>query len=56
MSDDNVKVTLNADGYDGTEPTRKCSHCGLIKPLREFGWRKMDDQNVRNQSWCKDCR
>ena len=38
---------------------RICPHCGKEKPLSDFGYRKMkkgENGQVRNQSWCKDCR
>ncbi len=50
------KTTINAEGYDGHEPTRKCPHCKEIKPISEFGYRDMGDGNIRNQSWCRACR
>lgn len=50
------KTTINASGYDGSEPTRICPHCRQEKPISEFGFRKMGNGEVRNQSWCKDCR
>ena len=50
------KTTINACGYNGSEPTRKCPKCGEEKPLSAFGFRKMGSGEVRNQSWCKDCR
>lgn len=50
------KTTINSDGYNGHEPTRKCPHCGIVKPLSEFGYRDMGGGNIRNQSWCRDCR
>lgn len=52
----NKKVTINSNGYNGSEPTRKCPKCNKTKPLSEFGYRKMGNDEVRNQSWCKDCR
>jgi hypothetical protein len=37
--------------------TRVCPHCGIEKPLAEFGFRRMESGgSIRNQSWCKDCR
>lgn len=50
---------IQSHGYNGSEPTRICPHCGKEKPLSEFGFRKMQkvEQGViRNQSWCKECR
>lgn len=47
---------IQTNGYNGSEPTRRCPHCGIVKPLSEFGFRNMGDGKIRNQSWCKDCR
>ena len=51
-----VKVTIDADGYNDGELTRVCPHCGEEKPMDDFGYRNMGDDNIRNQSWCKECR
>lgn len=51
-----VKVTINATGYNGSEPTKPCPHCGEEKPISDFGYRNMGDDDIRPQSWCKDCR
>lgn len=50
---------IQSHGYNGSEPTRICPHCGKEKPLSEFGFRKMQKGEhgvIRNQSWCKECR
>lgn len=54
----NQKATINVSGYNGSEPTRICPHCGEEKPLSEFGYRRMKKETgeVRNQSWCTECR
>ncbi len=36
--------------------TLKCLKCHWVKPLAQFGLRKMADGAVRNQPWCKECR
>ena len=60
MSHPNDKtVKIQASGYNGSEPTRICPNCGLEKPLSDFGYRDMGKKQkneVRNQSWCKECR
>ena len=56
MCKNNQKAVIQTNGYNGSEPTRICPHCGKIKPLSEFGFRKMKDGTIRNQSWCKECR
>lgn len=34
-----------------------CIHCGVWKPLPEFGLRYMKDTDeLRSQSWCRVCR
>ena len=47
---------IQASGYNGSQPTRICPHCGEEKPLSDFGYRNMGDGTIRNQSWCKECR
>lgn len=54
--ENNEKITVQAHGYNGHEPTRICPHCGKEKPLSEFGYRNMGNGEIRGQSWCKDYR
>ncbi|RYQ02696.1 hypothetical protein PG22506_0323 [Bifidobacterium pseudolongum subsp. globosum] len=49
-------VTINMDAYDNGKVMRECPHCGELKPIEEFGFRDMGDGEIRNQSWCIDCR
>lgn len=50
------KPVIQSHGYNGSTPTRICPHCGHEKPLSEFGFRRMENGEIRNQSWCKECR
>lgn len=36
--------------------TLMCLKCKTIKPLMQFGLRKMPDGAIRNQPWCRGCR
>jgi hypothetical protein len=36
--------------------TLMCLKCRSIKPLAQFGLRKMADGAIRNQPWCRPCR
>ncbi len=36
--------------------TLMCLKCKSIKPLMQFGLRKMADGAIRNQPWCRGCR
>ncbi len=36
--------------------TLMCLKCRSIKPLAQFGLRKMADGAIRNQPWCRQCR
>jgi hypothetical protein len=43
---------------DGNEVliTMMCLKCRAMKPLTQFGLRKMADGAIRNQPWCRTCR
>jgi hypothetical protein len=43
---------------DGNEVfiTLLCLKCKKVKPLSQFGLRKMADGAIRNQPWCRTCR
>ena len=54
----NKKNNINVDrpiiqssGYNGSEPVRICPNCNKPKPISEFGFRKMGNGQIRNQSW-----
>lgn len=36
--------------------TLMCLKCRQVKPLMQFGLRKMADGAIRNQPWCRPCR
>src|SRR5687767_10780426 len=36
--------------------TLMCLKCRVIRPLAQFGLRKMADGAIRNQPWCRTCR
>jgi hypothetical protein len=43
---------------DGTEVfiTLMCLKCHKMRPLSQFGLRRMADGAIRNQPWCRTCR
>jgi len=43
---------------DGNEVflTLKCLKCDRMRPLSQFGLRRMADGSIRNQPWCRTCR
>ena len=43
---------------DGNEVliTLMCLKCHQIRPLAQFGLRRMADGAIRNQPWCRTCR
>ena len=43
---------------DGNEVfiTLMCLKCHKMKPLGQFGLRRMADGAIRNQPWCRSCR
>jgi len=59
LKENDKKPIIQSSGYNGREPMRVCPKCGMEKPLSDFGFRNMgtkQNNQVRNQSWCKDCR
>jgi len=44
--------------HEGSEVliTLMCLKCKSMKPLAQFGLRKMADGAIRNQPWCRPCR
>ena len=53
----NKKNNINVDrpiiqssGYNGSEPVSICPNCNKPKPISEFGFRKMGNGQIRNQS------
>lgn len=51
MADNKQRPIIQSSGYNGSEPTRICPHCGKEKPLSDFGYRKMkkgENGQVRN--------
>ena len=43
MNKNDKRPIIQANGYNGSEPTRVCPKCGKKKPISEFGYRKMGD-------------
>ncbi len=59
MKENDKKPIIQSSGYNGSEPTRVCPKCGREKPLSDFGFRNMgpkQNNEIRNQPWCKNCR
>jgi hypothetical protein len=48
-------AVYDADGHE-VLITLMCLKCHSIKPLMQFGLRKMADGAIRNQPWCRTCR
>ena len=48
-------AVYDADGHE-VLITLMCLKCRQIKPLTQFGLRRMADGAVRNQPWCRSCR
>jgi len=50
-----ASAVFDADGHE-VLITLMCLKCRQVKPLAQFGLRKMPDGAVRNQPWCRGCR
>ena len=58
-NENTYRPIIQSNGYNGSEPTRICPHCKKEKPISDFGFRNMGEKQnnqIRNQSWCKECR
>ena len=45
----------DADGHE-VLITLMCLKCHQMRPLSQFGLRRMADSSIRNQPWCRGCR
>src|SRR5678816_4099390 len=50
-----ASAVFDADGHE-VLITLMCLRCRQIRPLAQFGLRKMPDGAIRNQPWCRGCR
>ena len=48
-------AVFDADGHE-VLISLMCLKCRTLKPLAQFGLRKMADGAIRNQPWCRTCR
>ncbi len=46
---------FDSDGHE-VLITLMCLKCHHIRPLAQFGLRRMPDGAIRNQPWCRTCR
>jgi hypothetical protein len=50
-----ASAVFDADGHE-VLITLMCLKCHHMRPLAQFGLRKMPDGAIRNQPWCRGCR
>jgi hypothetical protein len=50
-----ASAVFDSDGHE-VLITLMCLKCRQMKPLTQFGLRKMPDGAIRNQPWCRGCR
>jgi hypothetical protein len=48
-------AVYDADGHE-VLITLMCLKCHRVRPLAQFGLRRMPDGAIRNQPWCRGCR
>lgn len=53
---DMLELSMGKCTLDDIYLTRICPGCGKEKKLSEFGYRTMENGEIRHQSWCKECR
>jgi hypothetical protein len=50
-----ASAVFDADGHE-VLISLMCLKCRQVRPLAQFGLRKMPDGAIRNQPWCRGCR
>src|SRR5215472_8474355 len=50
-----ASAVYDGDGHE-VLITLMCLKCRQVRPLAQFGLRKMPDGAIRNQPWCRGCR
>lgn len=50
-----ASAIFDAEGHE-VLITLMCLKCHQVRPLAQFGLRKMPDGAIRNQPWCRGCR
>jgi len=48
-------AVYDAEGHE-VLITLMCLKCHKMRPLSQFGLRRMADGSIRNQPWCRTCR
>jgi hypothetical protein len=48
-------AVYDAEGHE-VLITLMCLKCHKMRPLAQFGLRRMADGSIRNQPWCRTCR
>jgi len=62
MTEPRDEIRIRGDEIIDGVVYRRCPECGELKPLDEFGLRRMagyghnGGDRITNQSWCRDCR
>ena len=44
----NKRPVIQSNGYNDSEPARICPKCCKEKPIKDFGYRKMESGQIRN--------
>ena len=50
-----ASAVFDSDGHE-VLISLMCLKCRQIRPLAQFGLRRMPDGAIRNQPWCRSCR
>jgi hypothetical protein len=50
-----ASAVFDGDGHE-VLISLMCLKCHQVRPLAQFGLRRMPDGAIRNQPWCRSCR